>query len=233
MMQSTNLSPRAEQTRDHIYETAMALFQEYGYDQTTMRMIAKSADVSIGLTYRYFARKEDIIMALYADCVIELIDYMEALPTGQLADRYHRVLEHSLNQLLPHRLPLMALFGSAMQSDSSMSLMDTNPNSLSQRLVEGYHQLVLGSEDALREPKSMQLGIALYTFHMLIILFWLYDRTPNQQATHKLRHFVYELFKTLRPMFILPMVPQAIAKLAGIIMPPIDDSEPIGVQNVD
>jgi hypothetical protein len=69
----------------------------------------------------------------------------------------------------------------------------------------------------------MQLGIVLYTFHMLIILFWLYDRTPDQQATHKLRRFVYELFKMLRPMFILPMIPQAIVKLSQIMLPTPSD----------
>ena len=64
MIPLTDLSPKGLQTRQHIYDIAIQLFREQGYDETTMRDIASTADVSIGLTYRYFARKEDIIMAI-------------------------------------------------------------------------------------------------------------------------------------------------------------------------
>jgi AcrR family transcriptional regulator len=36
------LTPKGEQTRALILDTALALFQEYGYEQTTMRAIALS-----------------------------------------------------------------------------------------------------------------------------------------------------------------------------------------------
>lgn len=222
MTQPTELTPKAIQTRQHIYDTAITLFKEYGYDETTIRDIASSADVSVGLTYRYFARKEDIVMSLYSEHINHLISSMENLPTGQLADRYYEVLEQTLTDFADYRLALMALFGTAMRPDSGLSLMGTDDNPTSLQLTEGYHQLVLSSDDALKEPKALQLSVALYTFHMLVIIFWLYDRTPNQKATHKLTHFVHELFKILRPMFILPMVPQAIAKLSAIIMPSVE-----------
>jgi len=224
MTHPTELSAKALQTRQHIYDTAITLFKTQGYESTTMRDIATSADISIGLTYRYFARKEDIVLRLYCDHLDILVEYMATLPTGQLADRYHTILEHTIDVLADYRFAIMALFGAAMHPDSGLSLMGTDNNPTSLTLSEGYHQLVLSSEDALKEPKAMQLGVALYTFHMLILLFWLYDRSSDQQATHKLVYFVHELFKILRPMFILPMVPQAIAKLSHIIMPSLEMS---------
>jgi hypothetical protein len=77
----------------------------------------------------------------------------------------------------------------------------------------------------LRSPKAEQMGVMLYTFHMLLLLFWLYDRSENQAATQKLINFVHELFKMLRPMFFLPMIPQAIAKLSAIVMPSLQHLE--------
>ena len=56
---------KSEQTREHILETALDLFAEKGYAETTMRDIAGAADCSLGLAYRYFARKEEFILALY------------------------------------------------------------------------------------------------------------------------------------------------------------------------
>ena len=49
---------KSEQTRALILETAMRLFQERGYDKTTMRAIAQEAGVSVGNAYYYFASKE-------------------------------------------------------------------------------------------------------------------------------------------------------------------------------
>ena len=51
-------SSKSEQTRALILETAMRLFQERGYDKTTMRAIAKEAGVSVGNAYYYFEGKE-------------------------------------------------------------------------------------------------------------------------------------------------------------------------------
>ena len=62
---NTRLTAKGERTREHILNHALRLFIDRGYDETTMRDIAAAADCSLGLTYRYFARKEDLVLALY------------------------------------------------------------------------------------------------------------------------------------------------------------------------
>ncbi|MEZ0064949.1 AcrR family transcriptional regulator [Streptacidiphilus sp. MAP12-20] len=49
---------KSERTRALILETAMRLFQERGYDKTTMRAIAAEAGVSVGNAYYYYEGKE-------------------------------------------------------------------------------------------------------------------------------------------------------------------------------
>lgn len=56
---------KSEQTRALILETALRLFQERGYDKTTMRAIAQEAGVSVGNAYYYFAGKEHLIQGFY------------------------------------------------------------------------------------------------------------------------------------------------------------------------
>ena len=163
-----------------------------------------------------------------------MIDYIEKIPAGQLADRYHSVLDQIIRDLAPYRCAMMALFGVAMRPDSGISLMGTDNNPISKLLSDGYHRLVIESDDALRSPKAEQMGVVLYTFHILILLFWLYDRSDEQQSTQKLLHFVHELFKMIRPMFFLPMIPQAIAKLSAIVMPNLNmDEDKTVVENSD
>ncbi|GAA1954890.1 TetR/AcrR family transcriptional regulator [Catenulispora subtropica] len=50
------------QTRAAIQRHALRLFQEQGYDATTMEQIAAEADVSPSTLYRYFPTKEDLVL---------------------------------------------------------------------------------------------------------------------------------------------------------------------------
>ena len=218
MSSAVALSDRGVETRQRIYRAAIACFQARGYKDVTMREIAEAAGVSVGLSYRYFPHKEEFVLQWYGEHVEELAGQMAALESGQLADRYYLALESNLRALQPMRAAVAGLFGAAMAADSGVALME-NPQG--RRLAAAYRQLVLESEDALREPKATHMGIVLYIFHMLIVLFWLYDRSPEQATTRRLLAFVREVFKLLRPMFFLPMAPQGIAKLAGIVMPAV------------
>jgi AcrR family transcriptional regulator len=58
---------RAEDTRRKIYEAAMELFREKGFEQTTMRDVAAKAGVALGGAYYYFSSKEAIVLAFYQE----------------------------------------------------------------------------------------------------------------------------------------------------------------------
>src|ERR1041384_6990336 len=54
-----------DQTKALILETALGIFHERGYEETTMRAIADKAGVSLGNAYYYFHSKEYLIQAFY------------------------------------------------------------------------------------------------------------------------------------------------------------------------
>jgi AcrR family transcriptional regulator len=51
--------------KERLYAIALRLIAERGYDATTLRDIAREADVSVGLLYRYFPSKQAVVIALY------------------------------------------------------------------------------------------------------------------------------------------------------------------------
>jgi AcrR family transcriptional regulator len=67
-------------TREQITEAAIQLFAERGFDATTVDDIAAAADVSRRTFFRYFARKEDVILAWKQETANELREAMAARP---------------------------------------------------------------------------------------------------------------------------------------------------------
>lgn len=54
---------KKERTRRLLVDTALRLFQEQGYEQTTIAQIAETAELSPGTFFLHFATKEDVVFA--------------------------------------------------------------------------------------------------------------------------------------------------------------------------
>jgi AcrR family transcriptional regulator len=81
---STGLRERKKvQTREQITEAAIRLFAERGFDGTTVDDIANAADVSRRTFFRYFARKEDVVLAWKQEAAQDLRDALAARPPDE------------------------------------------------------------------------------------------------------------------------------------------------------
>src|ERR1700687_2075559 len=91
----TRTTPRAEDTRRKIYEAAMELFREKGFEATTMRDIAAKAGVALGGAYYYFSSKDAIVLAFYSEMQENLSEPVLESLAGQkkLKDRIRSLLE--------------------------------------------------------------------------------------------------------------------------------------------
>src|SRR5215470_16613185 len=54
-----------ERTKELIFEKALELLRKRGFEQATMRDIARAAKVATGAAYYYFPSKESIVSAYY------------------------------------------------------------------------------------------------------------------------------------------------------------------------
>jgi TetR/AcrR family transcriptional regulator, repressor for uid operon len=63
--------------RAQILEAAMTCFAESGFHQTSMHDISAEAGISVGLIYRYFKNKEEVIAALAAEHKKNIADLLE------------------------------------------------------------------------------------------------------------------------------------------------------------
>ena len=80
-----------------------------GYEATTLREIAREANVSVGLLYRYFPSKQAVIIALYDELSADFARRAAGMPPGRWRDRFIFALTTSLRVLESHRVALQAL----------------------------------------------------------------------------------------------------------------------------
>ena len=210
---------KSEQTREHILETALDRFAEKGYAETTMRDIAGAADCSLGLAYRYFARKEEFILALYERLTNEFEEEVSRLPPAPLAKRFASAMQVHLRRLGAHRKTMGALFAAGLAPDSEVAVLGDNVSGIRSRIWRIFERVVTGASDAPKRGQAEQMTTLLYAAHLLFVLFWLQDRSLNQAKTQELLGFAQEMLGRLRPVLGLPPVVKPLTKLVGIIGP--------------
>ena len=85
-------------TRERVRTCALRLFQEQGYEATTVEQIAAAARVSHMTVFRYFPTKEDVALSdSYDPLIVELL--LQTPATRPLIDRVRAALLQGLGQL--------------------------------------------------------------------------------------------------------------------------------------
>jgi len=94
------LPGKADRTRDRILKTALTLFEKKGYENATMREIATQSDSSLGLAYRYFSSKEELVLAFYQSLSGQFLAQISELPKGKLAQRFTARMQNAFERIV-------------------------------------------------------------------------------------------------------------------------------------
>ncbi|GHO46565.1 TetR/AcrR family transcriptional regulator [Ktedonospora formicarum] len=214
---------KGEHARQRILESALSLFGSRGYEETTMREIAAAAGYSPGLTYRYFASKEELVLGLYKNLCTDLEFFTHSLPICPLPERFHMMVTKQMELMTPYREALSALFGSALNTRSSVGVFSKNTEAIRFRGRETYLIVIQEAKDAPKEPQCEDLATILYGTHLALVLFWLIDESRGAWRSRLLLAFLRDMLKLMQPLLWLPPIVQALARLAAILGPLLGD----------
>jgi AcrR family transcriptional regulator len=201
-------TPRAEDTRRKIYEAAMQMFREKGFEQTTMRDIAAKAGVALGGAYYYFSSKEAIVLNFYHDMQEGSHEEILAAIAAEkkLKDRLRCVLQKRFELLTPNRKFCDALFRHAPDSQDPLSPFSEETRPIRERAFEHLRFAAEGGEVKIPADLKPKLPYLLWLYQMGLILFWLYDRSEKQHRTHALMEKSLGLLVTLLKLSSLPLM---------------------------
>jgi AcrR family transcriptional regulator len=207
---------QGEATRDRLYTTAMRMIARRGYEATTLRDIAREAQVSVGLMYRYFPSKHAIIIALYEELSSHYARQAGGMLPGKWRDRFIFALNTSIEVLRPHRVAIRAVIP-VLVGDPDDGVFAPG-SGFSRERVEGvFEAAVAGASDAPKAPVARALGRLLYLVHLGVLLWWVLDRTPRQRATVALVGLIEQLLPSAALTLRLPSIRRFVLAMDELI----------------
>lgn len=177
---------RSEATREQILDTAIGLFRTGGFDETTMREVAGEAGVALGLAYHYFPSKEALVMAYYERVQREhrIVAHKKLAHTRSLRDRLAMLLHTKLDILKDDRKLLGALFRYTGNPEHPLSFLGKATAPLRADCMSLFAEAL--ERERLPEDLRELLPPAMWALHMGVLLYFLYDSSPNLKRTRKL-----------------------------------------------
>ncbi|MGP3999921.1 TetR family transcriptional regulator [Streptomyces sp. 8N706] len=202
---------KSEQTRTLILETALRLFQERGYDKTTMRAVAKEAGVSVGNAYYYFGSKEHLVQGFYDRIAAEHEAAVRSVLATEedLSGRVRGVLLAWLELAEPYHEFAAQFFKNAADPDSPLSPFSEESHGAREASI-AIHRRVLEGAKARTDPELAELlPQLLWLHHMGLVLYWVFDRSEGCVRTRRLvertaplvaRAIALSRYRVMRPL---------------------------------
>ena len=181
-------TPKGEQSRALILNSALDLLQEHGYEKTTMREIAKRAGVSLGNAYHYFNSKEHLIQAFYHRLHEEHLRATRPVLAKEttLRARLMTVMRMKISTLEPYHDFAGVLFKTAADPHSPLNPFAHESAPVRRDSIKLFEELV--GETRARIPSDLraELPYLLWLYHMGVILFWIHDSSAKHIRTYRL-----------------------------------------------
>jgi AcrR family transcriptional regulator len=196
---------KGDETRVRILTAALDTFREKGFDETTMRDVAARAGMALGAAYYYFPSKDAIVLAFYKQAQDDLASRMEELlsSTKNPEDRLKQVVRLKLEYFAPSRRLLGAL-AAHTDPDHPLSPFGDQSREIRERDIAFFGRALEGVSVA--KDLGARLPAMLWMYQMGIILFWIYDHSPEQRRTHLLLEKSLHLILRLLQASSLPLM---------------------------
>jgi len=216
---TTTRVSKGDQTKALILDTALEMFRERGYEQTTMRAIAKKAGVSLGNAYYYFSSKEYLIQAFYQrlheDQLAVSLPALEHEET--LKARLLTVMRLKIETMRPYHQFAGVLFKTAAHPRSPLNPFSDESDPVREASIQLIAKVIEGTKARIPKDLASELPYLLWVYHMGIVLFWIHDQSPKHRRTYRLINRTVDLVDRLIHLasnpFMRPLRKQALKLL--------------------
>lgn len=184
-----------------------------------MRAIAKEAGVAVGNAYYYFASKEHLIQQFYNRIQDEHAGAAELVLAAErdFADRLRGVLHAGIDVNEPYHAFAATFFKSAAEPSSPLSPFSAESSPAREAAIGIFQAVVDGSDVKVDPELRKDLPELLWLGWMGVILFWVYDRSPDQRKTRQLIDGAVPLVDRLVALSRLRVLRPALRQVLALI----------------
>ena len=210
---------KGESSRAAILGAALDLFQERGYDATTMRTIADRAGVSLGSSYHYFPSKEHLVLEFYrhthelhAAAIAPLLSREK-----DLAGRLRGTIRAVVITCEPFHTVAGSIFSTVANPSSPLNPFGAAAKPLRDEVVALYAEVVAGSDARIPADIAEMLPLMLWLYQMGILYFWIFDRSPGRLRTLEVIDETTDLIVRLIALANVPILRGSRKRILGMI----------------
>ena len=206
---------KSAHTREVILARALALFRRRGFEKTTMRDVAKAADVALGAAYYYFPSKEALVLAYYTTTQAEHTELARRAMTGMtdLRARLGAVVHTKLDVLARDRKLLGVLFKSVGDPTDPLSIFGEASKQVRDDSIAIFDDALEGS--GLDASTRALTARAIWSLHMGLLLYFLHDKSPKQTKTRELADGALDVAAPL--IRAAPMMTDLLTPIAAVL----------------
>lgn len=219
MFSSEEVQSKGERTRALIRETALRSFRERGYEETTMRLIAQEAGISLGSTNYHFPSKNHLVQELYMDVTaafrVAAVERMAGV--DELTARLRIAFETGIEVLEPYHGFAPGFLSAAMSPRSPINPLSVESEPALKEAIAVFREAVDGARHRLPDDIARDLPDVLVIAYLLLALFFTYDRSPGQRQTHGLLDRALRLLGLGLPLVRLPVLRRPIRELLELV----------------
>jgi AcrR family transcriptional regulator len=217
MVKNDPTTDKGEQTRRHIFQCALGLFREKGFDATTMQDVASRADVAKSATYYYFPSKEAIIQAYYESVQAdqERLCAEVFARTGNLKARLRSAMHTKFDLAREDRKLLGVVFRYTGEPDHPLSCLGKGTAEIRRRSADVFREAIAGEK--LPNDLELLLPIALWALQMGLLVMFLYDDSPEQGRTRRLADGAIDLTMKLLVLAKMPVLKPVRTKILALL----------------
>ena len=178
-----------QETRRKIIASAADLFVLQGYDQTSMKQIAREAGIGDATIYKYFPNKDKLIIGFYevrAEQALEVYTNTEELETYSFQEKLQVMTDTLLEQFMADREFVSLSLNQLLRSPVSLFKDQLSVHKLYKEKFEQLLEELEQSEEYPEVPMRSVIAGLLTDYLIGIVFFWMKDDSEEFVHTTQL-----------------------------------------------
>ena len=175
-----------EKTKIQILESAVKIMINKGYDNATLKEIAKDAGVSNPTIYNYFPSKEKLIYGYIEQKHIESLQILESIDdfnTYTLIEQLQMFINTELELYLKDREFVIQIADMVFQSNSLKIGKLYQTNKLFIDIVEQMLNIAIEAKEIEKPPFLDYLPILFWDYFIMVVAYWIKDDSEEFENT--------------------------------------------------